>query len=159
MQHIVVSYMTLPNLISPGPDVGPFSFAPTHEAGVNPHTILVADEDIDTRIILRALLERHGYRVLEAANARRACEVAQEPVSVVVLNHPMNVSETLTLAAWLRAQPQTRNVPIINLTSRPVPYFVEDAYQQGVTVTLPKPIDVQRMLQLVEELAAAAVAH
>lgn len=126
---------------------------------MNPHTILVADEDTDTRIILRALLERHGYRVLEAANGRRACEIAQEQVSVVVLNHPMSVSESVTLAGWLRAQPETHNVPIINLTSRPVPYFVEDAYQQGVTVTMPKPIDVQRMLQVVDELASATVAH
>jgi CheY-like chemotaxis protein len=136
------------------------SFKNLHpEAGVNPHTILVADEDVDTRIILRALLERHGYRVLEAANARRACEIAEQQVSVVVLNHPMSVSENVTLTGWLRSQPQTHNVPIINLTSRPVPHFVEDAYQQGVTVTLPKPIDVQRILQLVEELAAATVTH
>jgi CheY-like chemotaxis protein len=126
---------------------------------MNPHTILVADEDIDTRIILRALLERHGYRVLEAANGRHACEMAEEQVSVVVLNHPMSVSESVSLAGWLRAQPHTHNVPIINLTSRPVPYFVEDANQLGVTVTLAKPIDVQRMLQLVEELSSATVTH
>lgn len=126
---------------------------------MNPRTILVADEDIDTRIILRALLERHGYSILEAANGKHACEVAREPISLVVLNHPMNVTEDVTLAAWLRAQPHTHNIPIINLTSRPVPVFVEEASQQGVTVTLPKPIDVQRMLRLVDELTSGAMAH
>jgi hypothetical protein len=45
------------------------------------------------------------------------------------------------------------------LTSRPVPVFVEEALQQGVTVTLAKPIDVQRILQLVEELSSGAMAH
>lgn len=121
---------------------------------MSPHTILVADEDIDTRIILRALLERHGYKVIEAATALQACDVSHEGASVVILNHPMNVSPDVSLAAWLRAQPHTCVVPIINLTSRPVPIYVEDALRHGVTVTLAKPIDVHRILQLVEELSA-----
>ena len=125
---------------------------------MNPHTILVADEDTDTRIILRALLERHGYNVLEGTNAKHACEVLQQQaVSLVVLNHPMNVTDEVTLAAWLRARPQTHSLPIINRTSRVLPYCVEEAYQQGVTVTLAKPIDVHRILQLVEGLTAGAV--
>ena len=126
---------------------------------MTPHTILVADEDIDTRIILRALLERHGYIVLEAANAKDACQQVEHAVSVVVLNHPMNVAPEVSLATWLRSQPHTHSVPIINLTSRPVPLFIEEALQQGVTVTLAKPIDVQRMLHLVDELCTSAVAR
>jgi CheY-like chemotaxis protein len=126
---------------------------------LNLHTILVADEDLDTRIILRALLERHGYQVVEAATALQACEVSRQRLSVVILNHPMNVAENVSLAAWLRAQPHTRLVPIINLTSRPVPLFVEDALRHGVTVTLAKPIDVHRVLQLVEELSTTLAVH
>ena len=121
-------------------------------------TILVADEDPDTRIILRALLERHGFNVVEAANGLLARDAANQAVSLVILNHPLYVSLNVSLAAWLRSHPETQNVPIINLTSRAVPAYLHEASAQGVTVSLPKPIDVQKMLHLVDELTTAVPA-
>ena len=128
---------------------------------MSPATILVADEDLDTRIILRTLLSRHGYTVIEAATARAAMEAAtQQPPSLVILNYPMRVTDSMTLSAWLRQQPATSNVPIINLTSRAVPLLMEQAAREGVTVTLPKPLDMYRLLELVRELSQAPmVAH
>lgn len=119
---------------------------------MEPRTILVADEDTDTRIILRTLLERHGFTVVEAATAQQAVDQPNDALSLIIMNHPMLVSENLTLAEWFRAQVSTAAVPIVNLTSRPVPAFLSQAMQQGVTVTMSKPIDVQRMLQTVAEL-------
>ena len=122
-------------------------------------TILVADEDTDTRIILRAILERHGFTVVDAANGVLArAAVQQHAPSLVVLNFPMYVTPSVTLSAWLRSQPETRSVPIINLTSRAVPAYINEASAQGVTVTMAKPIDVQHILQLIDELTAAVPA-
>ncbi|HEY0672423.1 MAG TPA: response regulator [Longimicrobiales bacterium] len=121
--------------------------------------ILVADEDQDTRIILRTLLERDGYTVIEAPTARAAMEAVDQPVSLVILNYPMRIDESHTLCSWLRRQPATREVPIINLTSRAVPLLMEEAARDGANVTMAKPIDVQRMLDLVSELTHSMVAH
>jgi CheY-like chemotaxis protein len=122
-------------------------------------TILVVDEDTDTRIILRALLERHGYEIIEAATAHDALAAAQRDLALVILNHPILVDAGTSLARWLRMQPATRVVPIINLTSRTVPHFAEDAARDGVTVSMAKPVDVQRMIVLVQQLTADLVAH
>lgn len=124
-----------------------------------PRTILVVDEDIDTRIILRALLERHGYIVIEAATANDAMTAAKQDVSLVIMNHPIFVDPGVTLARWLRAQPQTQDVPIINLTSRTVPHFAEQAARDGVNVTLAKPLDVHHLTELVQQLTGTLVAH
>ena len=121
--------------------------------------ILVADEDLDTRIILRTLLERDGYAVIEAPTARAAIEAVRQPVSLVILNYPMRIDETMTLSSWLRRQPATRDIPIINLMSRAVPLLMEEAARDGVNVTMAKPIDVQRMLDLVAELTHSMVAQ
>ena len=122
-------------------------------------TILVADEDTDTRIILRVLLERAGFTIVEAANGALAKVAAQQQrFDLIVLNHPMNVSSTISLAAWLRSQPTTAQVPIVNLTSRAVPAYINEASRLGVTVSVPKPIDVQQMLLLVQELTAGVPA-
>jgi sigma-B regulation protein RsbU (phosphoserine phosphatase) len=125
---------------------------------MSPACILVADEDLDTRIILRTLLDRHGYAVIEAASAHAAMEVVQQtPVALVIMNYPMRVAEGLTLPAWFRQQPATRSVPIINLTSRAIPLLLEQAARDGVTISLAKPLDTQRLLQLVHELSNVLV--
>ena len=119
---------------------------------MTPRHILLADEDPDTRIILRALLERHGYAVIEAANAQQAMSAVNHDIALVIMNHPMMVTPQVTLARWLRAQAETRETAIINLTSRAVPNYVEDAAQEGVTVSLVKPLDVHGILELVRQL-------
>lgn len=124
-----------------------------------PHSILVADEDTDTRIILRALLERHGYAIVEAANAQQAMSCVTDGVGVVILNHPMMATPNITLARWLRAQPETRDVPIINLTSRAVPNYAEEAARQGITISMPKPVDVQAILELIRNFTASVSTH
>lgn len=120
--------------------------------------VLVADEDLDTRIILRTLLERNGYAVIEAANAQEAMASVGE-ASLVILNYPMRVDERTTLTTWLRQNEATRFVPIINLMSRAVPQLMEQAARDGVNVTLPKPLDMQRVLDLVRELTNPLVAR
>jgi CheY-like chemotaxis protein len=120
-----------------------------------PRSILVADEDPDTRIILRALLERHGYAVAEAANAQEAMRAVKDDIALIIMNHPMMATPQITLARWMRAQTETRETPIINLTSRAVPNYVEDAARQGVTVSLVKPLDVHAILQLVRQLTTS----
>jgi CheY-like chemotaxis protein len=123
-------------------------------------TILVADEDLDTRIILRALLERNGYVVIDASSASEAMQaVHQHELALVILNHPMNVETQVSLARWLRSLPTTRDLPIINLTSRAIPLLIEEASKQGVTVTLAKPLDVKKILELVRELTTPQLAH
>jgi CheY-like chemotaxis protein len=125
-----------------------------------PRTILVADDDLDTRIILRALLERNGYDVVDAGSPGDATQAAStHELALVILNHPMNVNATLSLARWLRTSPATRDVPIINLTSRALPLLIEEAARQGVTVTVTKPLDVRRILELVRDLTSPQLAH
>lgn len=126
---------------------------------MSPLNILVADEDIDTRIILRTILERQGYKVVEANTAAAAMAAADMPLSLVILNHPMRLSDEMTLAHWLRAEERTRSVPIINLTSRAVPRLIEEAVELGVNATFAKPIDVQGLLQAIEELTVPALSR
>ena len=120
---------------------------------MRPLAILVADEDTDTRIIVRTLLERHLFRVAEAATADSALAVAQRAqFDLIILNHPMLTQDGRTLVQCLRASPVTASCPILNVTSRVVPRFLEQAAVQGVNLTLAKPIDVEKLLHAVGEL-------
>jgi two-component system, chemotaxis family, chemotaxis protein CheY len=118
-------------------------------------TILVADDDFDTRIILRTVLERHTFKVIDAATADDALAAARTAhFDLVILNYPMLCEDGHTLVERLRESPNARGCPILNLTSRVVPRMLEMAAAQGVNKTLPKPIDVEQLLRVVGELTA-----
>jgi len=126
---------------------------------VSARTILVADEDIDTRIILRTVLERIDFIVVEAANADDAMEAARvcDP-HLIILNYPMADRTGATLVQRLRTLPTTQRVPILNLTSRVTQKFLDDAHREGVAVSIPKPIDVARIVVVVGELTGRKLA-
>lgn len=122
-----------------------------------PRKILVADEDIDTRVILRTILERHAFIVDEAANAEQAytlCEARR--FDLIVFNYPMTTPGDGTLVQRIRALPQCEHTPILNLTSRVVPQFLQEAAEQGVTLSVPKPIDVDQIVQIVTDLISGS---
>lgn len=119
-------------------------------------TILVADEDIDTRIILRTLLERHGYGVVEASSSDDALKrVGGQAFDLVILNHPMLTRGGRSLVQQLRQLEPSAQTPILNITSRVIPQFIEEAALQGVTMTIAKPIDVQSVLYIVADLTSS----
>lgn len=116
-------------------------------------TILVADEDVDTRIILRTVLERRDCAVVDTGTGDEALAAAgRGAFDLVILNYPMMCEDGSTLVQSLRSLDSTRGVPIINLTSRVVPQYLDDASRQGVTVTVAKPIDVENILNIVGQL-------
>jgi CheY-like chemotaxis protein len=119
-------------------------------------SILVADEDNDTRIILRTVLERDRFAVVEAATADDAFDASQvQAFDLIILNYPMATPDGRTLVQRLRAVGATQHVPILNLTSRVVPQFLREAAEDGVTLTLPKPIDIENVINVVSELLSA----
>lgn len=118
-------------------------------------TILVADEDVDTRIILRAILQQNDYAVVEASTADEAIRAVQtQSFELVILNYPMADSTGRTLVSVLREGITTKYTPILNLTSRVVPQFIQRAAQEGVNLSLPKPIDVTNIVRVVKDLAS-----
>lgn len=119
-------------------------------------TILVADEDVDTRIILRTVLERRDFVVVDVGSGDEALVAAGcGAFDLVILNYPMMCENGSTLVQSLRSLGSTSGVPIMNLTSRVVPQYLDDATRQGVTVTVAKPIDVEHILNIVEQLTVS----
>ena len=115
--------------------------------------ILVADEDADTRVILRTLLERQQFTVIEAESADAALAASRQwALDLVIMNYPMLCASGDTLVRRLKNDSLTRDVPILNLTSRVVPQYLTQAASEGVDITLPKPLDVEQIVTVVSDL-------
>jgi CheY-like chemotaxis protein len=122
---------------------------------VEPPCVLVADDRPEIRLLIRTVLARGGYRVLEAANGIDALTQARQKYpAVAILDHVMPGMSGLDVAAALAGDPDTAHIRTI-ITSIAVAADDKGAAQRaGVDAYLPKPFGVQELLTTVAQLLA-----
>lgn len=85
---------------------------------VAPGTVLVADDSITTRALLRNALEASGYRVRTASDGEEALRLAlAEAIDLVVSDVRMPRIDGFELTARLRADPRTARTPVVLFSS------------------------------------------
>lgn len=83
--------------------------------------LLIVDDNAATRYAMRRVLERHGYRVLEAGTGGEGlAHIAQSPVGVVILDVNLPDMSGFDVARQLRADPQTAVLPIVHVSAASV---------------------------------------
>lgn len=126
----------------------------TEQEVSTPATVLVVDDDDDVRKVLRLMLESGGYRVLEAADGRKALEqVRKEHVDLVMTDLVMPEQEGFeTIQAIRRERPSLK---VIAMSGAFGGEFLRIAKLLGAHSTLQKPLRVEGVLGAV----ADALAH
>jgi two-component system cell cycle response regulator DivK len=116
-------------------------------------SILVAEDNPDSRDALRALLEAYGFAVVEAENGQEAIKQAlRHHPDLVLMDIMMPVMDGLQATRTLRASPDFRQVPIVALTA--MAGSRQLAMEAGCDDHLPKPIDIPAFLQTIRTLLA-----
>ncbi len=84
-----------------------------------PRPVLIVDDDETMRRPLRAMLEKEGWNVVEAANGRIGLQcVAENRPELVVLDLLMPETNGFDFLLELRRNPQWRDLPVVVLTSK-----------------------------------------
>lgn len=109
-----------------------------------PKTILIVDDEEFIVDLLATLLEDEEYRVLRAYDGEQALQFARKERPELLITDIMMPKMTGTeLAAQLRAEEQNRAMPIILMSAVRSPVMVPN------TIYLPKPFDIDYVLELV----------
>jgi CheY-like chemotaxis protein len=141
-------------MIAPPTAVSAMSPA-TEEARVTAagHTVLVADDDHDTREFLTLALEKEGYRVIAAASGQEALELAAAHTpSAIVMDLSMPVMDGVQSSHLIRDQPGLKSVPIIACTGYRAPF----EWRPGLFASiLLKPVSPSQLLTVLETVLAA----
>jgi CheY-like chemotaxis protein len=112
-------------------------------------SILIVEDDHDTRVALRELLEEVGYEVLSAADGRSGIEIlARQKPTMVLLDLMMPVMDGWQFLRAKAEDPELASVPVIVMSASgrradPVP----GAY-------IEKPICMDRLLPLANRFCA-----
>src|SRR5262245_425491 len=104
--------------------------------------ILAVDDEPGTRALLRKLLERQGYDVIEAVDGESALRVVDERVpDLVCLDVMMPAPGGIEVCERLRRQPEHAGLPILLLTALDWPEDKARGLEAGANDLLSKPFD------------------
>ena len=89
--------------------------------GADPaRVILVADDEADVRALLARHLRRTGYRVVEASDGAQVIALAQrDHPDLALIDVKMPGTDGVAALRALRADPTTRELPVIMITASP----------------------------------------
>ncbi len=118
--------------------------------------VLVVDDEITVRQIIKQTLEAFGYRVLLAADGVEASSLFtahQSDIAAVLTDMMMPVMDGLaTIQVLMRINPQVR---IIAASGLSVKDMVAKATRAGVKHFLPKPYSAETLLKILAEVVRA----
>jgi len=111
-------------------------------------TVLVAEDDADARMILRTVLERSGFCVVEAADGAEALDVAaRTPLDAVLLDLRMPRVHGHDVIRTLRRNHATAAVPIIVLSGSHSERHSLYALVLGANAFIAKPAEPQALVR------------
>jgi DNA-binding response OmpR family regulator len=133
------------------------------EAGADERTdrpaglVLIAEDDADVRELVAFRLRRAGYEVLEAADGRRAVELALErSPDVCLVDVMMPELDGYEVTRRLRVESRLATLPIVLLTASVEEAAVELGFEAGATDYITKPFAHQELLGRVAGAIAAS---
>ena len=86
-----------------------------------PQSVLIVDDDAETREMLCRLLQKEGWDAAEAANGKIALErVADDPPALIILDLIMPVMDGFGFVMELRKVAAWREIPVIVVTAKDI---------------------------------------
>jgi len=113
--------------------------------------VLVVDDKASSRELIRTVLERSGYGVIEAGDGREAVRIARQAApDLILLDLQMPALDGFGALGELRNEPRFASLPIVALTASAMQGDREKAIAAGFTSYLSKPV---KLAELRAELA------
>ncbi|MGB6868570.1 MAG: response regulator [Acidobacteriaceae bacterium] len=115
--------------------------------------ILIADDRASSRELLRTVLQRAGYEVLEAEDGEQALAQARSGhPDLVLLDLQMPELDGFGVLAELRGDPRFKDLPILALTASAMRGDREKILEAGFTEYLAKPAGPDTLRETVARL-------
>jgi len=116
-------------------------------------TVLIVEDDDDSRYLMRLELEQLGYLITEAENGVKAVEIAlRDHPNIILMDLTLPEMDGLEATARIRADEEMREVPIIAVTAHQENDWREEAKASGFDAFVTKPIDGRWLSELIKGL-------
>ncbi len=126
---------------------------------LHPRRVLLAEDNAVNRLVVSAILQKHGHTLVAVENGVQAfAAVQQELFDVVLMDVQMPEMDGLEATTAIRKSEHgtARHVPIIALTAHAMANDREACFAAGMDAYLSKPIHPAELLAAIEKEAADA---
>jgi DNA-binding response OmpR family regulator len=118
-------------------------------------SMLIIEDDVVSRDLLRLVFEYDGFHCSEADNGAIGLAMLEsQTYDAIILDNAMPVMTGLEFLVQLNRQPQHTDVPIIMITGRLNSQIREEATKLGAYAIVEKPYDLGELRALVSQLSA-----
>jgi protein-histidine pros-kinase len=116
-------------------------------------TVLYVEDNLSNLRLVERLLERqHGVKLIPAMQGRMALELAHQHVpDLILLDIHLPDVDGGQILKRLKADPVTAGIPVVMVSADATPAQIERLGAAGAADYLTKPIDVQRLLEVIME--------
>ena len=111
-------------------------------------SILVVDDDEDTRILVKTILTSNGFSVKDAKDGSEAIQILKDyKPALVILDIMMPGISGYDVVVNMKQHQETQNIPIMMLTAKADPDDVLLGYKDyGVEYYITKPFTTRQLL-------------
>ena len=116
-------------------------------------TILVADDDREFLEFISVVLQKQGYTIIPVEDGNEALEVIlHEPVDLALLDVYLPHWNGVALCRVIKANPQTRLIPVVLLTGDVSPDLRMEGIEAGANDFLTKPVNMAELFARLRSL-------
>jgi two-component system cell cycle response regulator DivK len=121
-----------------------------------PASILLIEDNEQNRYLATFLLKSRGYSVTEAVDGPKGIELAiRGGFDLVLLDIQLPGMDGYTVATVLREKPETKEIPIVAVTSYAMVGDREKALASGCSGYIEKPINPDTFISQIERFLPA----
>jgi len=118
-----------------------------------PEIVLIDDEPTIVGVLSRVVRTRAGIRVRGFTESAAALQwLASHTPAMIITDHLMPGPSGMDLARAVRAEPATRDVPILMLTGATDHALEREAAEAGINRIALKPLRITELLQHIADL-------
>jgi two-component system cell cycle response regulator DivK len=115
-------------------------------------SVLVVEDNSQNMMMMRDLLQVHGYEVLEASTGKQGWELAREHrPDLILMDIQLPDVSGLEVTKWLKNDESLRSIPVLAITAFAMKGDGEMMLETGCDGYISKPISVAGILQTVEQ--------
>ena len=124
------------------------------------HRILVVEDNPQNRMLVKDVLEFHGYEIMEAEDGQAGIEMAKKyKPDLILMDLQMPVMDGFTAGKIIRGDPDIKNIKMIAVTSFAMLGDKERIMEAGFDHYIAKPINTRELPDLVKRILGSEKAN
>jgi DNA-binding response OmpR family regulator len=114
--------------------------------------VVVVDDDLETREMLKMALELEGYETRVAANGLRFISTLHvDKPDLILLDVMMSWIDGFELCRSMKRNPEFADIPVIMISGRKMEEDIQEGLAAGASDYFTKPLEMDRLISRVQD--------